>query len=123
MNFFDSISRLASSAINKINSFESIKDSAPNQIGIYLMSYKGRVMYVGRAIEDRPNQSTKGLRKRLQEHWRGADSGKQELYCHRREITVQLIICSSVDEAKILEAEKIRTYDTVANGWNLRYEN
>lgn len=122
MGFFDSVLGLVVSASNKFNSFESVKDRAPNEIGVYLMKHKGKVMYVGRAIEDRPGQSPKGLRKRLQEHWRGADAGKPELNRYRDEITVEIRICQSVEDAKALEGRLIRQYDTVGNGWNLRYE-
>lgn len=76
------------------NSFEKVKDTAPNKIGVYLMYHKGRVMYVGRAVEERPGQSTKGQRKRLKEHWRGAGSCKAELHRYRDDITVKLKICS-----------------------------
>ncbi|HYK74210.1 MAG TPA: hypothetical protein VEV44_13975 [Pseudoneobacillus sp.] len=107
---------------SKRGNFEQVKDQAPNQVGVYIMEYNGRVMYVGRAIEDRPNQSPKGLRKRLQEHWRGAANCKQELFLHRDYIWVTLKLCHSVEEARQLEARFIRQYDTVNNGWNLRYE-
>jgi len=118
MGLFDAILKMA----NSMNSFESIKDSAPNEIGVYIMSHNGKVKYIGRAIEDRLGQSTKGLRKRLQEHWRGAANCKPGLHKHRKEITVKIRICNSVEEAKELEAKLIRKYDTVENGWNLRYE-
>lgn len=113
---------MKSSMLTKTSSFEYVKDHAPNQVGVYIMKYKGKVMYVGRAIEDRPGQCTKGLRKRLQEHYRGAANGKPELFQHRDELTVTIKICQTVEEAKALEARLIRLYDTVANGWNLRYE-
>ena len=122
MGFLDSLTKMAGAAVNKATSFEFIKDKAPNQIGVYLMKHEGRVKYVGRAIEDRPGQSTKGLRKRLQEHWRGAANCKPELHKHRKEISVSARICETVEEAKQLEAELIRKHDTVNNGWNLRYE-
>ena len=122
MGFLDGLVKVVSSAIDNANSFEAIKDRAPNQVGVYIMSYNGKIMYVGRAIEDRPGQATKGLRKRLQEHWRGAANCKAELHRNRNDITVQIRICSSVNEAKNLEASLIRRYDTVENGWNLRYE-
>ncbi|MGN4946730.1 GIY-YIG nuclease family protein [Bacillus cereus group sp. MYBK104-1] len=116
------IIKVTGDTFNKMNSFEMVKDRVPNQIGVYIMSLKGKVMYVGRAIENRPGQSTKGLRKRLQEHWRGAANCKPELYNHRNQLTVSLHICRTVEEAKALEAKLIRQYNTVENGWNLRYE-
>jgi excinuclease UvrABC nuclease subunit len=122
MGFLDAFTKMAGSAINKANSFEFVKDKAPNQVGVYLMKHEGKVKYVGRAIEDRPGQSTKGLRKRLQEHWRGATNCKPELHKHRKEISVSTRTCATADEAKELEARLIREHDTVANGWNLRYE-
>lgn len=121
MGLFDLISNVLTSAI-KWGNFESIKESAPNQIGVYIMSYNGKVMYVGRAIEGRPGQSPSGLRKRLQEHWRGSANCKKELHKYRHEISVRIKICGTVQEAKALESELIRQYDTVASGWNLRYE-
>ena len=122
MGFFDGLLKTVTKAAGNFNSFEYVKDHAPNQVGVYIMTYESRVMYVGRAIEDRPGQSTKGLRKRLQEHWRGAANCKAELFQHKNEITVSLKPCSSIDEAKALEGRLIREYDTVQNGWNLRYE-
>lgn len=116
------VMNIAGDAVKSMNSFENVKDRAPNQVGVYIMSLKGKVMYVGRAIEDRPGQSTKGLRKRLQEHWRGAANCKPELFQYRDQLTVSLKICQTVEEAKALEARLIRQYDTVRNGWNLRYE-
>jgi excinuclease UvrABC nuclease subunit len=126
MSFFKKMlsnaGKMASEAINSANSFENVKDRAPNQIGIYLMSLNGKVMYVGRAIEDRPGQSTKGLRKRLQEHWRGAGNCKLELYNFRDKLTVSIKTCETVVEVKRLEGQLIRKYNTVEEGWNLRYE-
>lgn len=116
------VMNIAGDAVKSMNSFENVKDRAPNQVGVYIMSLKGKVMYVGRAIEDRPGQSTKGLRKRLQEHWRGAANCKPELFQYRDQLTVSLKVCQTVEEAKALEARLIRQYDTVRNGWNLRYE-
>lgn len=109
--------------VRRKGNFERVKESAPNQVGVYTAEYNGRIMYVGRAIENRQNQSTKGLRKRLQEHWRGAASGKRELFLHRDELNINLHICDTVEEARALEALLIRKYDTVNNGWNLRNEN
>lgn len=122
MGFFDSISTVLTSAASSSANFEAVKDSAPNQIGVYVMSLNGTVMYVGRAVENRPNQSSSGLRKRLQEHWRGATAGKPELAKHKHDLNVRIIPCKTVDEAKALEAKLIRKHDTVDNGWNLRYE-
>ncbi|NEU30634.1 GIY-YIG nuclease family protein [bacterium LRH843] len=116
------IGKAAGKTIHKLNSFEVVKNIAPNKIGVYIMSHHGKVKYVGRAIEQRPGQSTSGLRKRLQEHWRGAASAKPELFKYRDELTVQLRTCETVEQAKALEAQLIRRYDTVAKGWNLRYE-
>jgi excinuclease UvrABC nuclease subunit len=102
--------------------FERVVNMAPNQVGVYIAKLDGKVVYVGRAIENRPGQSPCGLRKRLQEHWRGASAGKGNLYQHRDSIDISIKPCSSVDEAKQLEARLIRQHDTVANGWNDRYE-
>ena len=49
MGFLNSILKMA----NSVNSFESVKDRAPNEIGVYIMSHDGKVKYIGRAIEDR----------------------------------------------------------------------
>ncbi len=122
MSFLKGLVNAVSKSVNSFNSFEAVKDSAPNQIGVYIMRYHGKVMYVGRAIEDRPGQSTKGLRKRFQEHWRGAANCKPELHQHKHNLTVSITTCNTVEEAKRLEGELIRTYDTVNSGWNLRYE-
>lgn len=118
MGFLSSLSN----AIGALKSFEVVKDKAPNKIGVYIMHHNGEVKYIGRAIEDRPGQSTKGLRKRLQEHWRGSHTGKSELHTYRNELMVKIITCDSVQEAKETEARLIRQHDTVNNGWNLRYE-
>ncbi|SDN85683.1 GIY-YIG nuclease family protein [Bacillus sp. OK048] len=122
MSLFKSLVSAAVKQVNKVNSFEFVKNNAPNEIGVYIMKLNGKVMYVGRAIENRDGQSTRGLRKRLQEHWRGAGNCKPELYQNRDQLTVTLKVCSSVEEAKRLEGQLIRQYNTVENGWNLRYE-
>ena len=102
--------------------FEAMVKKAPNKVGVYIVKLAGKVVYVGRAIENRPGQSPSGLRKRLQEHWRGATAGKSELHKHRDKIQITLKPCSSVNEAKKMEADLIKKYDTVENGWNDRYE-
>ena len=102
--------------------FAEMVEKAPNQVGVYIVKIDGKVKYVGRAIEERAGQNPSGLRKRLQEHYRGASAGKRELYENRNKINLTIKPCSSVEEAKKLEAELIRKYDTVENGWNLRYE-
>ncbi len=122
MSILKNLVKEAAQLTGSMNSFEAVKDRAPNQIGVYIMRYRGKVMYVGRAIEDRPGQSTKGLRKRLQEHWRGAANCKQELFRHKHDITVEIKVCETVAEARQLEGSLIRKHDTVNNGWNLRYE-
>ena len=122
MSIFGDMAKGIIKATAKGNSFETVKDLAPNQIGVYIMSFRGKVMYIGRAIEDRPGQYTKGLRKRLQEHWRGASNCKEELFLHRDDITVSIKTCLTEEETREMEADLIRRYDTVNNGWNLRYE-
>ena len=102
--------------------FGAVVKMAPNKVGVYIAKLDGKVVYVGRAIEDRPGQSPSGLRKRLQEHWRGASAGKGSLYEHKDKINITLQLCNSVDQAKQLEAKLIRQYNTVENGWNDRYE-
>ena len=122
LSLFKTLVSAAVKQVNKVNSFEIVKNNAPNEIGVYIMKLNGKVMYVGRAIENREGQSTRGLRKRLQEHWRGAGNCKPELYQYRDQLTVTLKVCSSVEEAKRLEGQLIRQYNTVEKGWNLRYE-
>jgi excinuclease UvrABC nuclease subunit len=79
-------------------------------------------MYVGRAIEDRKGQSTKGLRKRLKEHFRCDTNGKKELCEYKDELNLEILPLKTVDEAKRMEAKLIKKYDTVESGWNKRYE-
>lgn len=123
MSLFKSIVSAAVKQVSsKVNSFEVVKNMAPNEIGVYIMKLNGKVMYVGRAIENREGQSTRGLRKRLQEHWRGSANCKPELFQYRDQLTVSIKVCSSVEEAMQLEAKLIRQYNTVEEGWNLRYE-
>jgi hypothetical protein len=69
-------------------------------------------------------------------HWRaiysqplypiGLSSGTSFLsndQCLRlKQLTVNLKVCSSVEEAKRLEGQLIRQYNTVEKGWNLLYE-
>ena len=102
--------------------FKKMAETAPNKIGVYWAKLDGKVMYVGRAIENREGQSTKGLRKRLKEHYRGDSNGKSELYQYRDKLVIQIKVCNSVEEAKQLEAQLIRKYNTVEEGWNDRYE-
>ena len=106
-----------------MGNFKEIVKNAENKIGVYIVSLDNNIMYIGRAIEDRANQSTKGLRKRLQEHYRGANNAKEELFLYRDEINVEVIICNLADKAKELEAKLIREHNTVQNGWNDKYEN
>lgn len=102
--------------------FKTIVKDAPNKVGVYIVELDSRVVYVGRAIEDRPGQSTSGLRKRLQEHFRGATAGKREMFKYRDKINVTIKPCDSVEKAKKIEARLIRKYNTVENGWNNKYE-
>ena len=82
---------------------------APNDVGVYVLKQRnGKPVYVGRAIEDRPNQATKGLRKRLQEHARGADTSSEKIRNNREELRVEFYSTGSADAAKSLEARKIR---------------
>ena len=102
--------------------FSDIVKKAPNQIGVYVVRKDGKVMYVGRAIEQRVGQATSGLRKRLLEHFRGSRSGKKELFQNRDKVNVEIIPLKSVEAVKKMEAELIRKYDTVTHGWNKRNE-
>ncbi|WP_130859705.1 GIY-YIG nuclease family protein [Gracilibacillus phocaeensis] len=122
MGILSSVAKGITKISRKVTSFEVVKNIAPNEVGVYIMSLNGKVMYVGRAIENRQNQTPKGLRKRLQEHWRGAANGKPELFSYRDQLTVSLKVCKTVEDAKQLESRLIRQHDTVENGWNLRYE-
>lgn len=103
-------------------SFSDAVENAPNKVGVYVHSIDGKAVYVGRAIEARPDQSTSGLNKRLNEHYRGDSNGKPELYQNRDNITTKFIVCDSVSDAKQLEGVLIKKYDTVANGYNKRNE-
>ena len=105
------------------NNFKSVVENAPNKIGVYIARLDGKVVYVGRAIEDRDSQSTSGLRKRLQEHYRGGDTGNELLFAHKDEINIEIHTPDTVDEVKELEARLIKKYNTVNDGWNKRNEN
>ena len=98
---------------------------APNAPGVYVLKRNGKTVYVGRAIEDRPSQNTKGLRKRLQEHARGASTSSEDIQNHREGLTVEFHSTGSVDAAKSLEARKIKELGTYKDdgGWNKRKEN
>lgn len=102
--------------------FAKVVKEAPNQIGVYIFRLNGKVVYIGRAIEQRKGQATSGLRKRLQEHYRGSSTGKQELNKYKDKLNVHIIPLKSIDEAKKLEAKLIKKYDTVNQGFNKRYE-
>jgi len=97
---------------------------APHGVGVYVLKREGKPVYVGRAIEDRPNQATKGLRKRLQEHARGADTSSDKIRDNREELTVEFYPTGSVEAAKSLEARKINDLQTDKDngGWNKRVE-
>lgn len=122
MGFFEKIASGLSQAVDKSTRFQVVKETAPNEIGVYVMYLHGKVKYVGRAIVEEPGQSPKGLRKRLQEHWRDTTSGKPELHQYRDQLNVSLIYCQTVDEVKRLEGQLIRKYSTVEDGWNLQHE-
>ena len=97
---------------------------APNAPGVYVFKVDGKPVYVGRAIEDRPDQATKGLRKRLQEHARGANTSSDDIRNHREALTVEFYSTGSTDAAKALEARKIKELGTHKDdgGWNKRME-
>ena len=97
---------------------------APNVPGVYVFKREGKPVYVGRAIEDRPNQGTKGLRKRPEEHARGAGTSSNDIRKHRNELTVEFHRTGSIDAAKTLEARKINELGTHRDdgGWNKRKE-
>ena len=88
---------------------QDASQSAPNEVGVYVVKHKGDVVYVGRAIEDRPNQSIKGLRKRIREHARGAGTSSEKLddYRNDKDTTVEFHTTGSADAAKNLEAKLI----------------
>lgn len=102
--------------------FVDVAKEAPNQVGVYIAYLDGNPAYVGRAIEERPDQATFGLRKRLQEHYRGSSTGKPELFANRDNLNFEIIPCQSVQEAKQLEGLLIEKYNMVENGWNKRNE-
>lgn len=102
--------------------FSDVAKEAPNQVGVYIAYLDGNPAYVGRAIEERPDQATFGLRKRLQEHFRGSSTGKPELFANRDNLNFEIIPCQSVQEAKQLEGLLIEKYNMVENGWNKRNE-
>lgn len=122
MIFFKKIRSGNIKTVNKSSSFEFLKDNAPNQIGVYVMRLNGEIKYVGCAIEDTLENRAKGLRKRLQEHWEGISCCKGEIFKHRHRLAVSLIVSQTVEEAKRLEGQLIRKYNTIENGWNLRDE-
>ena len=105
-------------------SLQEAAEKAPNGVGVYVLKLDGKPVYVGRAIEDRSNQSTKGLRKRLQEHVRGADTSSDEIRANREELTVEIHEAGSADAAKSLEARKLNELktDKDSGGWNKRIE-
>ena len=94
---------------------------APNEVGVYVLKLDGKPRYTGRAIEDRPDQATKGLRKRLQEHARGDKNSSERIRNHREVLTVEFFATGSVDAAKALEARKIQELGTDEE-WNKREE-
>ena len=97
---------------------------APNESGVYVLKLDGKPMYAGRAIEDRPDQATKGLRKRLQEHARGDKNSSKHIRNHREDLTVEFFPTGSAEAAKALEARKIQELGTAKDdgGWNKRKE-
>ena len=97
---------------------------APNSPGVYVLKKDGEPVYVGRAIEDRPGQATKGLRKRLLEHAGGKSTSSENIRNHREELTVEIFPTGSTDAAKTLEARKLKELGTHKDdgGWNKRKE-
>ena len=100
----------------------SLRDAAskaPNEVGVYVLKLDGKPVYVGRAA-----QYTKGLRKRLQEHARGASTSSNDIREHRENLMVEFHQTGSVDAAKSLEAKKINELKTEkdSGGWNKRIE-
>lgn len=103
-------------------SLKDAKDCAPNSVGVYVLYLDEEPKYVGRAIEDRPGQYTKGLRKRIQEHARGAVNSKDQIGRHRESLRVKMVVCETSREATNLEAALISELETVKNGWNVHSE-
>ena len=87
---------------------------APNDVGVYVLKFDGRPVYVGQAIN---------LRKRLQEHY-GARKSSEIIGDNREKLTVELHLAGSSDAAQSLEAKKIDEFKTNIDdgGWNKRIE-
>ena len=111
-------------SLQDVANMASKDGGAPPDVGVYVLKLDGDPKYVGRAIEDRPGQSTPGLRKRLKEHARGADTSSKDIKKHREEVTVEFYPAGTVDAAKSLEARKIEELATTTEhgGWNKRHE-
>lgn len=126
LNKLNSTSKIESDTTQVIRNFYEVKMNAPNQIGIYIVRkmIKGapKVVYIGRSTEEYIDRIPYGLRRRLKGHYRGAIEGNNKLFKHRDELHIELIPCDSIEDTKRLEAELIRKYNTVEDGWNERYE-
>ncbi|MGL4335973.1 MAG: hypothetical protein ACRCST_03690 [Turicibacter sp.] len=105
--------------IRKMNSFEYVKDHAPNKVGVYVMNLNGKVMFVGRGCEEATKTNAKGLRKMLQDHWTGNVLCKEDLHIHKDQITIKVRVCQTIEEAIKLEQNLIHQYDTKHKGWNI----
>lgn len=114
---------IASNMIQKLffesANFDVMKELAPNKIGVYIMKLNGEVIFVEKAIEIHAHQKISGLKKRLQEQWKGAANSTLEVFRHREQLKVTIKICETEAEAIALEKALIEQHQTIQHGWNL----
>ena len=85
---------------------------APNKMGCYLIYYKGKCVYVGKA-ED-------GIRKRFVQYYNGTTShytSGRMIYEHRDELSVKWIILPTREACRTVEGKLIEKYGK-ENLWN-----
>ncbi len=98
-------------------SLQDAKERAPREVGVYRIRDHGKVVYVGKAVQD-----DQGLRKRIGEHARGASTSNDKIRAGREKLTIEFTPTGSKDAANNLEAREIEKHDTRNRGWNKREE-
>ena len=107
-----------------IGTLDNIQDNnLRQQVGIYKAVLKGKIVYIGRAVE----YNNGGLKKRLADYTRKSDSGRrhqsgQLMHENASQLKIYVMVTGSgheaADRAKKLEKEMIDKYNPP---WNIQH--
>ena len=92
--------------------------NAPQKPGCYVLSLHGIPKYIGVATD--MTGTVKGLRRRLWQHHNG-NASHPKIQKHKNVLTVSCKVTTSGIEARQLESELIKRFNTLEpDGWNRR---